>query len=306
MEFNQVEKICATSPSASVEYITPEYPIIKVSNAFAKATICCHGAHLTEYTPLNSKSLIFLSEKAEFRVGKAVRGGIPICWPWFNAHPNNLDLPSHGFVRNNFWELVEIKEDDQTTDLKFNFPFTDQHFEMIGGKVNLQLLISIGKKLTIELSTTNLDDKEIPIGGAIHTYLAVNDIAQCTVKGLKYAHFFDSLTRKEGISENELLKFSQEYDRVFIQTDSSTVLQDASINRTIQIDKVNSQATCVWNPWIKKASSIEDLDDLEYKKFLCIEALNWREDLKLLAKGETHTLGQIISLEESADNEQST
>ena len=295
MKFPYLQAIVENCPSVSLRNYESDYPFLEVVNHSASATIALHGAHLTSFTPKGAAPVIFTSDKAIFKEGKAIRGGIPICWPWFSGHPDNPSLPAHGIARNRFWTLISISESDNSTIIELTLPLSEDDHIMIGGKVTLMARITIASSLSIELTTSNESSNNIHIGGALHSYFFISDISSIKVEGLNNTTQYNSLTAETSINPN-VLTFDSEFDSVFLKTSATTIIEDLKLNRSIVIEKSNSEATCVWNPWIDKSAGMTDLEPNDYYSFICIEALNWRDDLRQLKPGESHTLSQHISL----------
>jgi len=284
-----------TSKQVTLGFLSENYPVLEIKNLSASATIALHGAHLTNYTPSGEKPVIFTSDHAVYKEGKAIRGGIPICWPYFNAHPSNTNAPSHGFARNRFWELTSIIDSDDSTTLTFNLPMTTDDFSLVGGTCELSLIIIIGTSLTISLNTKNTDSKDLTVGGALHSYFNVESITNTSISGLDGVEHLDTIVNQTTINESDIV-FTQEYDRIFIPSDHLVTVNDLGHKRKLLISKENSNATTIWNPWIQKSASMADLGNEDYKTFLCVEAINWREDLRTITPGESHSLTQKIQI----------
>jgi len=172
--------------------LTPGYPVISIQNKHASAKIALHGAHVIEYIPTGEKPVIFTSPDAVYKEGKAIRGGIPVCWPWFNAHPTDSSKPAHGFARNAFWELFRSSNDDKCTTLIFTYSKDDLHAE---------LHIEVADELSVSLKTTNTGDTTETVGGALHSYFTISSIDDITIAGLENTPFHDSLTGLAGSME---------------------------------------------------------------------------------------------------------
>ena len=267
------------------DQLTPNYPVIQLSNNFGKASVALHGAHITDYTPTNQKPVLFTSKQAIYKEGKAIRGGIPICWPWFNAHPTDSSLPSHGYARTQFWKITGSQHTPELTTLTLTLE-TDQ--------LQAEATISLGESLEISLKTTNTSDQTQTIGGALHSYLRVSDIADATISGLDHTHFIDTLTDTPETQSGDI-SITEETDRIYLNTSATVSIFDPNLNRSIFIDKTGSQSTVVWNPWIEKSNTMADLANEEYQNFICIEAANAREDVHTLNPGDIHTLSTKIT-----------
>ena len=265
--------------------LTPDYPVVHITNSHAKASIALHGAHVLEYTPTSQRPVIFTSESAIYEEGTAIRGGIPVCWPWFSAHPTDKSLPSHGYARKAFWKLFRTFDNKEGTTLIFTFSENELHAE---------LTIKVGESLDLELKTTNTGSESVVIGGALHTYLNISDIENISISGLDQASYIDSLTDTSE-TQNADITIDEEVDRVYTDTDHTVSLYDKAWNRSLIVEKTGSLSTVIWNPWIDKAAELKDLGDDEYKKFVCIEATNALEDVYRVAPGSSHILGTTIT-----------
>lgn len=274
------------------------YPFIEVDHPKAKARIALHGAHLVDFIPSGEKPVLFTSSQAAFKEGKAIRGGVPLCWPWFGAHPEHSDSsshPAHGLVRQRFWKLHAVNSSVDAVKLDFHCVFSAEEESIIGGQVCLMVSITIADSLSIALTTTNIGKNKLTIGGALHSYFSISDINQLKIKGLEQTKQLDSLTSEQSINP-EIIQIQQEYDRIFQPTTETVELLDSVEKRRICITKTGSKGTVVWNPWIEKSATMSDLGNQEYHKFICIEAINRGDDLRILEPEESHTLSQTISV----------
>lgn len=267
------------------------YPTIRISNAHATATIALHGAHVIDYIPRDQQPVIFTSVKAQFKEGKAIRGGIPVCWPWFAAHPSDSSKPSHGFARNRFWSLISSASHKDHTELVLTLDtFAPEVWE---APCTLTLTIQVGAQLTLQLTTTNTGSKDITVGGALHSYFCVSDAKQISITGLEGASYLDTVDGSEK-SSDQPIRLSDEFDSIYKNTDKTVTVHDAAFNRSISIEKSGSLSTVVWNPWSEKAAALGDMLDEEYLDFVCVETANALDDVYQLSPGQTHTLGTTI------------
>ncbi|MFC5051321.1 D-hexose-6-phosphate mutarotase [Rubritalea spongiae] len=274
------------------EEIAPDYPVIRIRNQHATATIALHGAHVIDYTPSDQQAIIFTSRDAIYQEGKAIRGGVPVCWPWFNAHPTDPSMPSHGFARNRFWQLTASQSIEQGTQIILELD--TNAIELWSHSTKLTLTITVGKSLSIKLTTTNLSEAPLTIGGALHSYLTVGDIKKIQITGLEDTNFTDTITGKQK-KQQGAIEFSGETDNVYHNTDTATTIHDPLLKREVTVEKNGSQSTVIWNPWTEKSSTLPDLADDEFPQFVCIEAANAHKDLYELNPGESHSLITIIS-----------
>ena len=267
------------------------FEYIQIINDSACANIALQGAHIFHYARKEETPLLWLSDSSEFEYGKAIRGGIPLCWPSFGM--NNTSLPQHGFARTSMFELVSHTELDNTkTELVLALVDTPESLKQWPHKFKLELKISISQELVMELTTTNTDEREFKITQALHSYFNVSDISDAIVKGLDTKSRFDALSNKTFTQEGDI-GFTEEFDSVFQEVDAEIKLLDAI--REIKINNEGSSSVVVWNPWIDKCSRISGMKKSAYKEFVCIETANAYEDFKIIQPGESHTLKAIIS-----------
>ncbi|MDD5400477.1 MAG: D-hexose-6-phosphate mutarotase [Sulfurimonas sp.] len=267
------------------------FAYIEIKNSVAEAKVALQGAHLFHYARMGEEPLLWLSEVSDFEYGKAIRGGVPVCWPWFGFNEDK-SLPQHGFARISMWEFVFGDEvDERTTTLTFRFSNNEETLKMWYYKFLLELKITISDRLTMELKTTNLDDKSFEISQALHTYFAISDISQVSIKGLDKKPYLDALTWKNEVQNGDIA-FNQEVDRVYQEVDSEIVLGDK--NREIHIKNDGSLSVVVWNPWIEKCKRMSAMRDDAYQNMLCIESANAFDDARVIKPNESHVLKATI------------
>jgi glucose-6-phosphate 1-epimerase len=269
------------------------FPFLKIRNSFAEATIALQGAHLCHFARHGDAPLLWLSESAMFEAGKAIRGGVPVCWPWFGAHPKDASLPNHGFARTADWEVLKVKErSDGATEAVFQLRDTPSSRSFWPYRFRLTLKIVVGKGLTLELATENCDEEAFEIGSALHTYFSVSEIEDVAISGLEGLRYFDQLDSTYKLQRGEV-RFSEETDRVYLDPPGGILLKDA--RHTVRIQPRGSRSTVVWNPWADKVRSFGDMQNEAYHDMVCIETANAIDDRRMIKAGERHTLGFEIS-----------
>ena len=260
------------------------------------AEVYLRGAHVTAWTPTGGAPVIWMSEKSEFRPGVPLRGGVPICFPWFAGHPTDAAAPSHGFARLADWQLVEATE--VGADVVLVFTLTDSEATRASAwphRFEARYTVTIGAELALSLRVTNRESAPVTYEEALHTYLAVADIRQTQVGGLEGAAFTDRLTGPQP-AETEPVRFEAETDRIYQGSTATTTVTDAATGRTVTVSKQGSASTVVWNPWIDKAAAMADFGDDEYTGMVCVETCNIRDDTITLAPGASHTMGVTYSV----------
>lgn len=266
------------------------FTYIQVINDSACANIALQGAHIFHYARKDETPLLWLSDSSDFEVRKAIRGGVPICWPSFGM--NNTSLPQHGFARTSMFEFISHTEvDDKSTEILLRLKDTPESLKLWRHKFTLELKVHISEKLEIALKTINTDEKEFKITQALHSYFNVSDISNATVKGLDKKTRFDALTNETFLHHGDIY-FSEEFDSVFQGVDNELILEDGV--RSVNINATGSDSVVVWNPWIAKSARMSGMKDTAYKEFVCVETANAFEDFKMVQPGESYTLKAII------------
>lgn len=282
-----------------IEELMPDYPVVRINNSHASATIALHGAHVIDYIPYQQAPVIFTSCEAIFKEGKAIRGGIPICWPWFGAHPTNSQLPSHGFARNRFWKIISSQSCEKYSEIVLRLDTAELDLDFWPTPTTATLSIRVGETLEVVLTSHNYGDSPVQIGGALHSYFQVADIKQVTIDGLDQCRYLDTVTDQNDTQQGSV-SISGEVDRVYLGTAAATIINDPGFERQIWVEKAGSQTTVVWNPWTDKAAALADLADEEFYDFVCVETCNALDDVHRLAPGESHTLKAIIHSKKKA------
>jgi D-hexose-6-phosphate mutarotase len=268
------------------------FKYLEIENSSATAKVALQGGHLFHYQVHGQEPLLWLSEKSYFETGKAIRGGVPICWPWFGKHSSNSALPQHGFARTSEFTLLEVNEKDTScTELTLQLESSAASFALWPYHFQLQLHISIGQSLTIALTTSNCGSSDFTISSALHTYYMVSEIGNTSIKGLdglKYRNFLTSTCAKQ----DGLLIINEEVDRVYDGINTPLTLND--LNRSIQISSMGSSSAVIWNPWKDKSRQINDMADDAYKTMLCIETAIVGNDSRKILAGSQHILKATI------------
>ena len=265
------------------------FEYLDITNGSASAKIALQGAHIFHYSQHNKEPILWLSEASDFIIGKAIRGGIPICWPWFGM-PENPELPQHGFARTAIWEFSSSEEiDNGTTEVILTLKHSKSSLQLWPYRFELSLHVKISDTLSMELKTKNLDDKPFKITQALHSYFQVSHISDVHIEGLDKSTYFDALTQ-ERCQQNGNIKFNQEVDRIYLGLNKAIILVDTE--RQIVIENRGSSSAVIWNPWIEKCARMSAMNDDAYLTMLCIESANALDDAKVIAPNQSHTLKQ--------------
>jgi len=275
------------------------FPMIHIDNGQAKALISVYSGQVLSFQPAAEPTdLMFLSEKAYYAAGKAIKGGVPICWPWFGPDPESLGRPSHGFVRNRLWNVVNTSTTtDGATQVILGLKDTEETRAIWPQAFELAIAITVSHSLRVELITRNLGDKSFPLTQAFHTYFQVGDINRVQVLGLENTQYQDKVDG--GIEKTQIgaVTIAGEVDRIYLNVTKELVIDDASLNRRIRIKSAGSKSAVVWNPWAKISASMADLDDSDYQRLICVETTNAATDIVEVPAHSEFRLEAVYSIE---------
>ena len=269
-----------------------------IKNDSASAELFIHGAQLTSFIPKNNAPVLFLSGLSNFEAGKAIRGGIPISWPWFADHPTDSSKPAHGFARTSAWQVraAEQKTPSETL-IRLGLTDSEETRKLFGYKFDLEITISIGKELNLVLRMKNMDEEDFTVTSAFHSYYSIHNILDVSVHGLEGSGYIDKVDDFNTKTQDGPVRITGETDRIYMKTSGDCVIEDPGFNRSIRIKKSGSSSTVAWNPWDEKAIQMKDLGNLDYLKFICIETANAGDDTVTLSPGEEHELQMNIAVE---------
>ena len=273
----------------------------RVRTANAELLIAQQGAQILSYQRHGERPLIWLSEQAEFNRGQSVRGGVPLCWPWFGDLRRNPEAvramyrasaaaPAHGLVRGLEWQLLGIDQQDDGVSLEFVYNSAEQPLPAWPHAVELKLRIQLDDKLHLQLSNRNLGDTPVAISQALHSYFAVSDIHQVRVDGLQGCHYLETLEDWQQRAQDGPLGFAGETDRIYLDTPAQLGILDPLWQRRICMHSSGSSSAVLWNPWIDKAQRLSQFADDAWTGMLCIEHANVMSDILTLAPGAEHRL----------------
>ena len=251
----------------------------KISSTTCTGTFFLLGGHVAEYALQPSRPILFMSEAANFEVGKAIRGGVPVCFPWFGPHKTDSNQPAHGLVRTEEWKVKAASFDGETVAVELGY-------ELPNSTLNYKL--QFGRSLQLEMTVTNraaASSFEL----ALHTYFAVSNSAEVEIQGLESQNYLDQLTGKTISATGQSIQFREETDRIYHGSVEAIRLIDDSWNRQIVVRPTNSESTVIWNPWIDKSKRMPDFGDLEYPHMCCIETANITPNQINLDTGQEHT-----------------
>jgi len=263
-----------------------------------KARLFTHGAHLAAWRPASHEPVLFMSRRSWFEPGKPIRGGVPICWPWFGPAEDRPDAPAHGFARIMDWQIESVRAGDEgATVVTLGLCSDDATAGWLDGRFELRYTLTLGATLEMTLQTRNTGDGPFSFSEALHTYFAVADVRHVRVTGLENTTYLSKVAGGRSTQPDEPIRFAGETDRVYLNTAGPCTLHDPSMDRRIVVEKTGSQATVVWNPWVAKAAAMLDFGDDEWPAMVCIETANAVDHVVSIAPGDSHTMAAHIRVE---------
>jgi D-hexose-6-phosphate mutarotase len=294
-------RLAATLPaSVRLDGSGGPLPVLRInSDRHGSAEVYLHGAHLAAWQPRGRGTAIFLSRESAFDPAKPIRGGVPICFPWFGPHASDKQAPMHGFARIQPWTLTEAQ--DTADAIALTFLLTDSERTRATAwphAFEATYRLTFGASLEMSLSVRNTGPSPIRFEEALHTYFAVRDVREIAISGLEHTDYLDKTDRfarkPQGPSP---VRITGETDRIYLATRATCVIDDPGMGRKITIGKTGSDSTVVWNPWIERAKAIADIGDDEWVSFVCVETCNVGDAAVTLAPGAGHTLRATVMVE---------
>jgi glucose-6-phosphate 1-epimerase len=283
--------VVQTSPGAG------NLPMAAIMTAQSAALVYLHGAHITHFQVRGHQPLLFTSAKSLYAPGKAIRGGVPIVFPWFGPNKTDPQAPNHGFARTMPWTLsntTEHKDGSVTVSLTLKDDASTR--KLWPHAFELEYRITIADFLKLDLKVRNPGPDPFTFEEALHSYFAVEDVRRITLAGLADRDFLDKTQDMTRFRQADAeLKIAAEIDSHYLPTRDTVTIGDPAANRQIRIEKQNSEVTVVWNPWIEKSKSLPDLADDDWQKFVCVETANAYDYAVKLAPGGEHTMTAQIS-----------
>ena len=264
------------------------YPIIEVQHHEATGRVALHGGHVLEWMPAHSGPVLYMSPQAVLERGKPIRGGIPLCWPWFGPHADS-EKPAHGFVRTMMWELDSARESQEGVELVLRVADTSDTRALWPHAFEARLRVHFGLELEISLEITNTGAAPWTSTGALHTYFITGDARQIAIRGLHGTQYVEGRLSPDKRPQAGPVIIAQEVDRLYA-SDATVIIDDPVLGRELRVEKTGSHSTVVWNPWIEKSKRLADLPDDAFPGFVCVETCNAGEDSITLQPGESHLL----------------
>jgi glucose-6-phosphate 1-epimerase len=267
---------------------------VAITSPAAAGEMYLHGAHVTSWQPRDAQEVLFVSSQSRWEDGRAIRGGIPICFPWFADKADDPSAPAHGFVRTKAWRLESIVRNGDAVTIVMSTQSDAGTKKWWPADFHLGLCATFGFELQLELVVTNTGSTELRFEEALHSYFRVRQIEKVRLHGLDKVPYLDKTDLNRERTQDGAVAFVSETDRVYLNTQDPIDVEDASLNRHIHIVKTNSFTTVLWNPWVQKARNMSDFGDDEWMRMVCVETSNVSDFAVKLAPGQEHTMRAIV------------
>ena len=290
MNLTHLPTISVLSDNVTIAQLD-DVKIVRVLHEKVEAAISLHGGHVLSFTPKGQNDFIWMSKDAIFNPDKAIRGGVPVCWPWFGRIAN----PAHGFARNSAWSLIEHRENEKGVIVVLGLQASNETKAIWPFEFEARLTVEISDELTITLDAKNTDDKAWNCSGALHTYLNVADIASTTITGMGES-YIDGLQDGKISNGGDTLRINSAVDRVYTQPQETITVSDTQ--RVLSITNAGQNAAVIWNPWIEGAESMGDMNNDGYQTMVCVESTYHATSLdvaKVIQPNESFVLSTTIT-----------
>jgi glucose-6-phosphate 1-epimerase len=269
-------------------------PKVQITTADVIGEMYLHGAHITSWKPYRVEEVLFLSSQSRWEDGRAIRGGVPICFPWFGAKADDPKAPSHGFVRTKSWQLESISQIGNAVTVSMFTESDETTKRWLPAEFRLVYRATFGRELSLELAVLNTGRTVLRFEEALHTYHRVGNITEARLRGLDGIQYLDKTDSNQKKMQRGEIAITSETDRVYLNTEDAVELDDPVLHRTTRVTKDNSHTTVVWNPWVQKAQALSDLGNEEWIQMICLETSNVSDSAVDLAPGQQHIMKALV------------
>jgi glucose-6-phosphate 1-epimerase len=271
---------------------------LRLTPPAAEAHVYLHGGHVTHWQPRGAEPVLFLSARSRFDPRSAIRGGVPIIFPWFGAKADDPKAPQHGFARTAPWRVEALTREGDAVGVVLRCEPDEAARAAWPHRHTLRHRIRVGATLEMTLEVENGSSEPLGFEEALHTYLAVRDVRETSVTGLAGTTYIDKVAGMTRTTEGQApVRLGDETDRVYLDTRATCIVDDPGGRRRLVVDKDGSASTVVWNPWVAKAKALSDFGDDEWIRMICIETANAADDRIRLAPGQRHAMRAVLRVE---------
>lgn len=286
-----------------------ELDAIKIEHPLFNATLLLQGAQLIEFSPKSNRdcNTLWLSPSAQYKKGQPVRGGIPICWPWFgnvDKNPNAIQdqlksttaNSAHGFARSLPWEVKRINEDCHYIEVTLFLSSNSETKAIWPFDFVLEAKFTFSEKMELLLTTSNTGSDSFNISQALHSYFPTKDITHSYIHDTHNLKYIDALDHWKQKQQMGKVHFNTETDRLYLFDKENHSLRLETPDQSLLINSKNSQSAVIWNPWIEKSKRLSQFSPLDFQSMLCIETANVLSDSrKIMAGGQSTISVELIA-----------
>lgn len=269
---------------------------VRLTTPHCQGEVYLLGGQVTRWKPEGTEEVLWVSEHSSYQIGKAIRGGVPVCFPWFGAKADDPKAPSHGFVRTRQWDVESIAANDDLVTVSLLTRSDKSTKTLWPADFELRLFAAFGPQLTVQFQLRNTGNQPLRAEEALHAYFHVGDVRHIAIEGLDGVSYLDKSDRgNRKVQAGEIL-FNSETDRVYLDTIQDVLIKDSALQRRITVRKENSRNSVVWNPWIDKARALSDFGDDEWPRMVCVEPSNVGANAIEVAPGQQHSMALEVAV----------
>ena len=273
---------------------------LTIDTEICAAELYLHGAHLCRWQPRSQPHpVLWMSAASRFESGAPIRGGVPICFPWFGPKAGDATAPMHGVARISSWNLDGVtREADGSASVRLSLDCGTLASPHVANGLRLTHEVRAGHDLSMALTVTNPGGAPVTFEEALHTYFSVGDVRQVSVAGLEGVTYVDKVDGARRKAQTDaLITMAGETDRLYLDTGAAVTLTDPGFGRRIRVEKTGSRSTVVWNPWVAKSKAMPDFGDDEWPGMICIETANAADNAVTVPPHASHSMTAVISVE---------
>jgi|SRR5271166_6347151 len=269
-------------------------PKVRITSTEGVGEMYVHGAQVTSWKPAGEEEVFFVSSRSRWENGQAIRGGVPVCFPWFRGKRDDGQAPAHGFVRTKEWRIESIAQAGGAVTVSMCTESDEETKKWWPAEFRLEHRATFGRELSLELVVTNTGNTSLRFEEALHGYYRVGNIERTRTRIPGAQHYFEGTDLINKQTQRGDIAVSSETDRLYLDTKEAIELEDALLRRRIFVTKENSRTTVVWNPWEQKGRSLSDLGFEEWKEMICLEPCNVSDFAVELGPGQQHAMRSVV------------
>ncbi|KAA6456948.1 D-hexose-6-phosphate mutarotase [Acidobacteria bacterium AB60] len=296
---SHIDKLNARFGIAGVAQVTAGkggFPVVRVTSSAATGEVSLYGAQVMRWKPAGGEEVLFLSEKSFWEAGRPIRGGIPVCFPWFADKADDPKAPKHGYVRTREWRLDSLSAlDDGSVTLVCITENDGGTRALWPHEYCVAYRITLGLKLRLELTVINRGKSPMRFEEALHSYLRIGNVEAVTIAGLDGLSYLDKTDGFREKQQSGEIRITEQTDRIYLNAHGAVEVEDGGLRRRVRTEKVNSATTVVWNPWSEQTAKFADMGGEEWRQMVCVEASNVQAAAIQLDPGEEHTMRVTLS-----------